>query len=165
MRRLDVEVAQKQQRALELRNVGVNYDRIAAELGYKDRSGAWRAVKAALDRAIVEPAQEQRILQNNRLDLLTRQALAAVLAGDLDQIQNVLRIEKRRSDLWGLDAPKNVEVSGPAGAPIRTDVGELLLERLKALQAGVPLPVASGPALEEREPIEAEASEEPLSSP
>lgn len=140
MRRLDVEVAKKQQRAVELRNLGVDFDRIAAELGYADRSGAWRAVEAGLKRSIVEPAHEQRVLQSNRLDLLTRQALQAVLAGDLDQIQNVLRIEKRRSDLWGLDAPKNVEVTGPNGGPVQTDVGALLLERLRQLN-GSEVPV------------------------
>lgn len=133
MRRLDVEVAKKQQRAIELRNLGVDFDRIAAELGYADRSGAWRAVEAGLKRAIVEPAHEQRVLQSNRLDLLTRQAMQAVLAGDLDQIQNVLRIEKRRSELWGLDASKSVEVSGPGGQPLQTDVGQILLERLRQL--------------------------------
>jgi hypothetical protein len=133
MRRLDVQTAEKQRRALELRNLGVDYDRIASELGYKDRSGAWRAVKAALDRAVVEPAQEMRVMQSSRLDLLTRRAMEAVLAGQLDQIPNVLRVEKRRAELWGLDAPKAVEVSGADGSPLRTDVGVLLLERLRAL--------------------------------
>lgn len=133
MRRLNIEAAQKQQRALELRNLGVGFDRIASELGYADRSGAWRAVKAALDRAVVEPAHEQRIIQSQRLDMLVRQALQAVLAGDLDQIPNVLRVEKRRAELWGLDAPRAVEVSGPDGGPLKTDVGALLLERLQAL--------------------------------
>ena len=145
MRRLDTQTAGKQQRALELRNLGVDYDRIAKELGYSDRSGAWRATKAALDRAVVEPAAEMRILQTTRLDLLTRQALAAVLAGQLDQIPNVLRIEKRRSDLWGLDAPKAGEVAGADGGAIRTDVGEILLERLRQLaEASQPEVIEAG---------------------
>ena len=44
MRKLDVATAEKQRRALQLRNVGIGYDRIADELGYSDKSGAWRAV-------------------------------------------------------------------------------------------------------------------------
>ena len=148
MRRLNTQTAQKQQKAIELRNLGINYDRIASELGYSDRSGAWRAVKAGLDRAIVEPAHEQRIIQSQRLDILVRQALSAVINGDLDQIPNVLRVEKRRAELWGLDAPKVTEISGPEGAPIRTDVGALLLERLQALSGQGSAGVASQEPLE-----------------
>lgn len=138
MRRLDVEKADKQRKALELRRLGVNYDRIASELDYSDRSGAWRAVKAALDRAVVEPAQEMRMIATERLDLLTRASLEAVLRGDLEQIPNVLRVEKRRAELWGLDQPKAVEVTGLDGGPISTDVGALLLERLRQLAAQTP---------------------------
>lgn len=138
MRRLDVETAQKQQRALELRNLGLSYDRIADQLGYAGRSGAWNAVRAALDRALVEPAREQRIIADQRLDLLLQRVLPAVLQGDLDQVRNVLAIEKRRADLWGLDAPKGVEVTGADGGPIETDVGQLLRQRLAEI-AGVPL--------------------------
>lgn len=133
MRRLDVETAQKQQRALRLRNLGVSYDAIAEELGYAGKSGAWKAVKAALDRAVIEPAREQRILQSERLDLMVTRCLQAVLSGDLEQVRNVLAIEKRRADLWGLDAPKNVEVMGTGGGPVQTDVGALLIERLRQL--------------------------------
>lgn len=133
MRRLDVQTAQKQQRALRLRNLGVSYEAIADELGYAGKSGAWKAVKAALDRAVIEPAREQRILQSERLDLMVSRCLQAVLSGDLEQVRNVLAIEKRRADLWGLDAPKNVEVVGSNGGPVQTDVGALLLERLRHL--------------------------------
>lgn len=173
MKRLNVEQAQRQQKALELRNLGVGFDRIAQELGYSDRSGAWRAVKAALDRAVVEPAHEQRVIQSQRLDMLVRSALAAVLAGDLDQISNVLRVEKRRAELWGLDAPRSVEVSGPDGGPVKTDVGALLLERLQSLtpevqpEEGSVLEelqsrlgeIAPAPTTELPEPIEVEAQE------
>lgn len=140
MRRLDVETAQKQQRALELRNLGLSYDRIAEQLNYAGRSGAWNAVKAALDRALVEPAREQRIIADQRLDLLLQRVLPAVLQGDLEQVRNVLAIEKRRADLWGLDAPKGVEVTGVDGGPIETDVGALLRRRLTEMSA-IPSPV------------------------
>ncbi len=134
VRQLDVETADKQRRALRLRNLGASYDQIADELGYAGRSGAWKAVKAALDRAVIEPAMEQRVIQSERLDLMVMRCLGAVLNGDLEQVRNVLAIEKRRADLWGLDAPKNVEVLGAfANVGGDTNVAGLLLERLQTL--------------------------------
>lgn len=136
MRKLDVEVANKQRQALEMRNLGASYERIAAELGYSDKSGAWRAVQAALDRAVIEPAFEQRQMMAERLDILLRRCLGAFLEGDLDQVRNVLAIEKRRAELFGLDAAKGLEITGPAGGPVQTDVGEMLMRRLMALAEG-----------------------------
>ncbi len=137
MRRLDIETAEKQRKALRLRNLGISYDQIADELGYASRSGSWKAVKTALDRSFVEPAREQRLLQSERLDMMVTRCLQAVLSGDLDQVRNVLAIEKRRADLWGLDSARNVvEVVGSQGGPIQTDVGALLIERLRSL-AGI----------------------------
>ena len=139
MKRLDVETADKQRRALRLRNLGASYDQIADELGYAGRSGAWKAVKAALDRAVIEPAMEQRVIQSERLDLMVMRCLGAVLNGDLEQVRNVLAIEKRRADLWGLDAPKNVEVLGAfASVGGQMDVAGVLLERLQSLSAVQP---------------------------
>ena len=137
MRRLDIETAEKQRKALRLRNLGISYDQIADELGYASRSGSWKAVKTALDRSFIEPAREQRLLQSERLDMMVTRCLQAVLSGDLDQVRNVLAIEKRRADLWGLDSARNVvEVVGSQGGPIQTDVGALLIERLRSL-AGI----------------------------
>lgn len=143
MRQLDVETADKQRRALRLRNLGASYDQIADELGYAGRSGAWKAVKAALDRAVIEPAMEQRVIQSERLDLMVMRCLGAVLNGDLEQVRNVLAIEKRRADLWGLDAPKNVEVLG-AFANVTAgdgDVAGLLLDRLQTLASLTAAPI------------------------
>lgn len=135
MRRVDVEVADKQQKALELRRLGASYDRIAEQLGYSNKSGAWHAVQAALKRAVIEPAREQRIIADQRLDLLLQRSLRAFADGDLDQVRNILAIEKRRADLWGLDAPKGVEVTGKDGGPIETDIGGLLRRRLAEMGA------------------------------
>lgn len=130
---MNVEVIQKQQKALRLRNLGASYDQIAEQMGYHDRSGARKAVKACLDRAEFEPVMEQRIIQADRLDLMVTRCLQAVLNGDLDQVRNVLAIEKRRADLWGLDATKTIEVTGQDGGAIQTDLGQVLIDRLHAL--------------------------------
>lgn len=135
MRKLDIERTERQIEALNLRKIGLQYDEIAKRLGYSDKSGAWRSVKAALDRRVSEAANEMRIIQDERLDLLLSRVLTAVLQGDLDRVTTVLQIEKRRADLWGLDAPKGVEVTGASGGPIVTDVGSLLRQRLDDLEA------------------------------
>jgi hypothetical protein len=130
---MNVEVIQKQQKALRLRNLGASYDQIAEQMGYFDRSGARKAVKACLDRAEFEPVMEQRFIQSERLDMMVTRCLQAVLNGDLDQVRNVLAIEKRRADLWGLDASKIIEVTGQDGGAIQTDLGQVLIDRLRSL--------------------------------
>ena len=129
MRKLDVATAEKQRRALQLRNVGIGYDRIADELGYSDKSGAWRAVDAAVKRSIVEPAEHQRVIM-----ALQRVMDAIIRDGYLDQVANLIRIEKRRAELFGLDAPKGYQITGADGGPVETDVGTILRERLAAMR-------------------------------
>jgi hypothetical protein len=121
VKRMNVEVIQKQQKALRLRNLGASYDQIAEQMGYFDRSGARKAVKACLDRAEFEPV------------MMVTRCLQAVLNGDLDQVRNVIAIEKRRAELWGLDATKTIEVTGQDGGAIQTDLGQVLIDRLHAL--------------------------------
>jgi hypothetical protein len=130
---MNVEVIQKQQKALRLRNLGASYDQIAEQMGYFDRSGARKAVKACLDRAEFEPVMEQRFIQSERLDMMVTRCLQAVLNGDLDQVRNVIAIEKRRAELWGLDATKTIEVTGQDGGAIQTDLGQVLMDRLRSL--------------------------------
>jgi hypothetical protein len=136
MLKLDAELQQKRERAIRLRTMGATYEQIAKELGYANKGGAYKAVKAGLHEAIVESAMEMRVVQNDKLDLLLSRCLTAFMGGDLDQVKNILAIEKRRADLWGLDASKQVAVTGADGGPIQTDVGQVLLERLRQLGDG-----------------------------
>jgi hypothetical protein len=67
----------------------------------------------------------------------------------------VIAIEKRRADLWGLDSARNVvEVVGSQGGPIQTDVGALLIERLRSLTEGSSENVASLSNVLDVEPTE-----------
>lgn len=133
MLKLDAQLQQKRERAIRLRTMGATYDQIAKELGYSNKGGAYKAVKAGLHEAIVESAMEMRVVQNDKLDMLLSRCLTAFMSGDLDQVKNILAIEKRRADLWGLDASKQVAVTGADGGPVQTDVGQVLLERLRQL--------------------------------
>ena len=74
------------------------------------------------------------MVQNEQLDDLWRRGFAAIAQGDLSQIDRALRILKRRADLWGMDAPRQHEISGPGGSSVRTDVGDLLIARLEELR-------------------------------
>jgi len=139
-RKVDPELSEKQRRAVELRKAGLSYDRVAELAGYSNRSGAWKAVKAVLERNETDSATEMRVLMAERLDTLFERAYRAVLEGDLSQIKNCIAIEKRRADLFGLDTPKQVEVAGPGGGAIQTDVGSLLYERIRALSDAGEIP-------------------------
>ena len=74
------------------------------------------------------------MVQNEQLDDLWRRVFAAIAQGDLSQIDRALRILKRRADLWGMDAPRQHEISGPGGGALRTDIGDVLIARLEELR-------------------------------
>ena len=103
---LDREVA-----ALELRRAGCTYDVIARRLGYRNRSGAWHAVRAGLTATLAEPADELRGLELERLDRMQVAIWDKAITGNLRTVDRVLKIMKRRSALLGLDAPRQVAVS------------------------------------------------------
>lgn len=60
--------------AVHLRTLGWSYEMIAAELGYKDPSGAYRAVDRALASAAKEPSELVRRQEVARLDMALRAA-------------------------------------------------------------------------------------------
>lgn len=59
---------ERERRALELRKAGVSYERIAAEVGYRDHTGAAKAVKRAMDRLPKEAGEDLRTLTVQRLE-------------------------------------------------------------------------------------------------
>ncbi len=145
MKRIAPETLNRYREVLELRTAGLSFDEIAKRTGYAGRQGAQQAYTRAMERWAIESVEEQRIIQSMRLDAIFTQAYLAARQGDLQAIDRCLRIEKRRAELWGLDAPKQHEVTGRDGAPLETDVGALLKQRLDeiaernqhALEAGI----------------------------
>jgi len=101
-----IEVTERQRQAVELRKAGAGFEEIARQLGYKDASGAYRAVKAALRKTIQQPADELRALEAARLDAMLLGIYADARKGNVLKIDRVLKIMARRADLFGLDAPK-----------------------------------------------------------
>lgn len=60
---------QKSAESVRLYKLGHTYDEIAAEVGYRDRSGAYRAVERAIADTIREPAEHVRRAEIARLDM------------------------------------------------------------------------------------------------
>ena len=69
---------QKSARAVELYNLGWTYEEIAPEVGYRDRSGAYRAVERAIAEQIREPAEHVRRAEVARLDMLLKATFAVL---------------------------------------------------------------------------------------
>jgi hypothetical protein len=102
----------KEQQALELRQAGHTFDAIAAQLGYASRSTAYRAVSRALQRIRAQAdqtAEQLRQLEDARYDRMLRAIDDKVQQGDVAAIDRALRISKARRELWGLDAPVQIQ--------------------------------------------------------
>ncbi len=111
----EVTAHDNQLKALELRKAGVSYQRIAETLGYKDASGAWRAVKSALKKTLQEPAAELRTLEIERLDAMLSAIWASVKQVQYGAQDRALKIMERRAKLLGLDAPVKIAPVDPDG--------------------------------------------------
>lgn len=104
----------RQTEAVALALSGLSYQEIADQLGYADRSGAWQAVRAALDRQEKPKVAEYRDMENARYDRIQAALWPAAIADppDLKAIDRLLRLFERRAKLNGLDQ----QVARDAGA-------------------------------------------------
>src|SRR5215212_5566001 len=102
---------ERQAQALALHKAGLGYQVIADRLGYAGRSGAYKAVEAALHKTLQQPADELRTLELARLDRMQVAIWDKAISGNLRAVDRVLKIMKRRATLLGLDAPRQVAVS------------------------------------------------------
>lgn len=97
---------ERQAAALELRLAGQEYAAIADELGYANKSGAYKAVQNALTAIIREPAEQLVTLEVARLDAMLRAVWKRIVGkGELGAIDRALKIMERRARLLGLDKP------------------------------------------------------------
>lgn len=101
---------ERQRAALALRAAGLTLEAIASQLGYKDASGAYRAICTGLTRTLREPAEQLRTLELERLDRMQEAIWPSVVAGKLIAIDRALAIQERRAKYLGLDAPARIDV-------------------------------------------------------
>jgi len=104
--------------AAALRAAGHDYDTIAERLGFRDRSGARKAVVRALSDTVQHSTDEARRLSMSRLDGLRRLLVGLVTETALaprDTIaaaRALLAVEEREAKLLGLDITAAPVVTG-----------------------------------------------------
>ncbi|MBF6591142.1 MAG: hypothetical protein IVW57_11535 [Ktedonobacterales bacterium] len=113
---LDVNEGPRVAQAIRLRRLGYTYTEIAARCGYKEESGARRAVTKANARIIRD---EARALVGWQLDMLDSalQAVMTRIANDdqnsLWAVDRLVPLLKRQSELLGLDAKPDAQGTAP----------------------------------------------------
>lgn len=134
---------QRQRAALELRTAGHDFDTIAAKLGYRNRSGAYKAVEEALRKTLQEPADAVRQQELLRLDRLLQglwEMATTPGMGQLEAVDRALKIMDRRTHyLLGLDVGKQ-DVVVPsqdiqAAAEARRAAVQAVRDRLEQIAA------------------------------
>ena len=78
--------------AANLRLAGFDYATIARRLGYRDHSGALKAVRRARETAVREAGAELVALELDRFDTLQRAAMTKAVQGDTKSIRRQLGI-------------------------------------------------------------------------
>jgi hypothetical protein len=128
-----IEILDRDRKALELRKAGANYAQIAREIGLDTESGAAKAVKAALDDVIREPAMDVLVLELSRLDVLLLGCWQKAKNGDVQAIDRALRIMERRAAYLGIDAPKKTATDFDGSVTVTNGAHEELLARIAML--------------------------------
>jgi AraC-like DNA-binding protein len=122
-----IAAARRQAAALQLRESGMDLREIAAELGYSDASGAYRAVRSALQTILPdETRDEYRRLEIARIDALQAAMWPRAIAGDAKAAGIVLRCVSTRSDLLGLEAPRQIDVHERTYDHVRVEIMDVL---------------------------------------
>jgi hypothetical protein len=93
---------ERQAEAVRLLRTGLTYDEIAAGLGYRHRSSAWRLIREALQQNVATEVGEYRALVIRRLDALLAAHWARSMSGHVGSARVVLRILEMQCSLLGL---------------------------------------------------------------
>lgn len=124
-------------KAVKLRRQGLDWDSIAAAVGYKHRSTIWRHVEAWFEKRqteIAENIDRLRDLDIDRLDAMLYALRGRIERGDPRAIDSGLRILERRAKLLGLDAAVKQEITGADGGPlVLEDARAALAARIAAI--------------------------------
>ena len=133
-----IEAVERARQALELRIAGATFDQIASQLGYANRSGAYLAVKAALNRIPAHEVEEYRRLNIERLNRMRLANNPNIKSGDTAAMRVEISIQEREAKYLGLDAPVKQEITGPDGGPIQL-AAVTLEQKLKRIADAEPL--------------------------
>lgn len=106
---VDWQAAPRAAQALRLRRMGYTYAEIAERCGYKEESGARKAIKKASQNIIQDEARELVQWQADALEEAIRLVRERIRRDDqysLFAVDRLAPLLKRHSELFGIDAPK-----------------------------------------------------------
>ena len=122
--------AARRAQAISLRLAGVDYETIAAKLGYASRAAAYVDIDRALaaNKAEEDAAKETlREVEAMRLDRLQAAVWSDATKGDTRSVDSALKIIAQRCRLLGLDAPTRTRIE-----IVDEDVARMLVDQLEA---------------------------------
>lgn len=116
-------------RIVRLRAMGATYAQIAQAEGYTDPGTARHALVRTLRAHQADAVADLRAVEDERLDIGLAAIVPLLSHTDphvrLKAHAELVRNSKRRSDMWGLDAPKQVLLSAGVQADLDRVLGEL----------------------------------------
>jgi transposase len=136
----------RREKAMELKRDGWSYRDIAKKLGVSVGT-VHTDITDLLDEvneSAHELARKERAAQLDRLDIAIKAIMPKVKKGDGEAILRLERIEKRRADLLGLDAPTRVQTE-LSGSVSLDDIDELR-EAARANECSAQTPSPQPPA-------------------
>lgn len=119
----ELAIEKRREQVAKFRLAGWSTREIAAHLKCSigtvssDEKAVFERVREKTDSTV----QRAKAISLARLDQITKGVWDGALTGDIDAGNLVLKIEKRRADLLGLDAPARQELTGRDGAPLGTE--------------------------------------------
>ena len=126
-----IEAQKRVVKALEYRAMGLTYQQIADKpyptgpggtMYGGDRHNCRRAIVAAYEETIREPADEVRQMEIQRLDMmLTGLASKGLFKGDVAAVKAGILLSARRAKLLGLDAPTEINQRGGGNVQLVVD--------------------------------------------
>jgi hypothetical protein len=122
-----VKASRRLELALALRSRFLGWAVIARRLGYKDESGARRAVRQALEQRRAIGTDQMRTEVNVRLDWLTRHLARDLLVG----------VEERRARMNGLDVARGAAVEVGLTLQETASADEMINKAIEAAKAEV----------------------------
>ena len=107
----------RERTAIALRTRGRNYDEIARECGYADRSGARKAVERGLQRHMRETVEEQRAILLHRTELAISRFMPLIDCEnpDLRAVDRLAKVTDQQAKLLGLYSQPPQQPELPAG--------------------------------------------------
>src|SRR3954471_2103456 len=107
-----IEHAEREREAIVLRRAGMSYDEIAQRVGYRDRSGAKKAVDRGLSRWMREVDEELRAVMLDRAERVVARLWPRIDRDDPapKAIDAFLRVTDLEARLSGAYAPRRQQV-------------------------------------------------------